>query len=207
MGKGELAIRIAKFFQNSDEHSLEAVVPVLPEPQWTVSVHEWCQRENIKLVSTGDHKDLHNIVALEQLDIVISVTYDKILDSTFLSKPSRVLNIHNSPLPKYRGVNPINWALKNNEHKHGVTIHEISPGIDDGPILSQKNFQINPEVDEVIDVYERCLHFGWQLFKETIPKIDTIVPVEQVQENASYYSKKDYPLLGDRKNFTRNSSV
>ena len=69
--------------------------------------------------------------------LAFSVFYDRIIHEPFIGRCDRILNLHNSPLPKYRGVSPINWALKNGEEKHGVTIHEITPRIDDGPVLAQ----------------------------------------------------------------------
>ena len=45
------------------------------------------------------------------------------LKQNFIDSCKNIINLHNSPLPKYRGVRPINWALKNGEHSHGVTIH------------------------------------------------------------------------------------
>ena len=114
--------------------------------------------------------------------------------------------MHNSPLPKYRGVSPINWALKNGETTHGVTIHEITPGIDDGPIIAQTTFPISPDIDEVIDVYNRCVEQGWQLFEQTIARLDQIPAVSQDETQATYYSLEHDGLLGERRNFTREIS-
>ena len=98
------------------------------------------------------------------------------------------MNLHNGPLPKYRGYSPINWALKNNEREHGVTIHEITPGIDDGPVVSQLKYSIYPEFDEVIDVYKRSIEYGWTLFQQTMPLLDKIEARQQVHSDMSYYT-------------------
>ena len=50
----------------------------------------------------------------------------------------KVLNIHLSLLPKYRGRHPLQWALINGEKKTGYTIHEMNADWDAGPILWQK---------------------------------------------------------------------
>ena len=60
-------------------------------------------------------------------------------------------------------------GVKNNEVEHGITIHEITPGIDDGPIVGQLKYSIYPQFDEVVDVYRRSLEYGWILFQQTIP--------------------------------------
>src|SRR5204862_5498551 len=99
--------------------------------------------------------------------------------------------------PKYRGVSPINSALKNGERMHGVTIHEITPGIDDGPIVAQVLFSIYPEHDEVVDVYDRALEYGWTLFEQTMPNLDRIEAEPQDEAEATYYSLTDNELLAE----------
>jgi methionyl-tRNA formyltransferase len=135
------------------------------------------------------------------------VTYNRILRPEFLQRAGKAVNIHNGPLPQYRGVNPINWALKNGECRHGVTIHEMTPGIDDGPVLAQRLFPIDPALDEVIDVYQRCLDHGWQLFQELMPRLWQTKARPQDESLASYYSARDFEKLGERRFFTRAESV
>ena len=198
LGKGTLAIKIARYFEVSEEFKLLGIVPVLPEPKWTDSFSKWAADEGIQVMS------LENLVLLgTKVDLGFSCYYDKILKVQDLLAFSTCLNLHNGPLPKYRGVNPINWALKNGESEHGVTIHSISTGIDDGPIFGQVKFKINPGTEEVFDVYNRSIHFGYSLFLDVITRLDKISPVEQDQELSTYYSKLDFNDLGDRQGFTR----
>src|SRR5262249_14395950 len=153
-------------------------------PGWTESLAAWCQQAGVPCYR--DHTDLPSA-----LDLVVSCYYDKILREDFIARQHRVINLHNSPLPKYRGVNPINWALKNGEREHGVTIHEIIPAIDAGPIIAQVKFTICPEIEEVRDVYHKAIEYGWVLFRTTIPLLDRIIPVEQDHAQATYYGIKD----------------
>lgn len=208
MGKGDLAIRIAEWFLRSEEYELVAIVPVMPEPVWTKSLASWGRRNEVRVVESGHYKDLPGISNVEGgVDFTVSVFYDKIIKGWFIDKCKRIINVHNGPLPKYRGVAPINWALKNEEHEHGITIHEITPGIDDGPIISQLKYAIYPEFDEVVDVYKRALEYGWVLFEQTIPLIDKIIPQEQKHDESTYYNKSDNTALGERSNFTRQASL
>lgn len=207
MGKGKLAIRIADWFLTSKDYRLAALVPVIPEPSWTESISEWARTKGVPIIESGHYKDLPQIQSgSEPLEFVMSVFYDKIIKAWFIERCNRILNLHNGPLPKYRGVSPINWALKNAETEHGVTIHEITPGIDDGPIIGQVKYSIYPDFDEVVDVYNRSLEYGWVLFQQTIPLLDKIRPRTQKDSDASYYSKLDNPRLGERSGFTREAS-
>ena len=208
MGKGTLAAKVAGWFQDSAEYKVLCVVPNMPESSWTVSLKQWAEENGQSYVATGKVEDVPGVKMDNwRVDLAVSVTYDKIIRQWFIDKCDRIINVHNGPLPRYRGVNPINWALKNNEPQHGVTIHEITPGIDDGPIVSQVLFPINPVVDEVVDVYERSLHFGWKLFKETMPNLWTIQPMPQNESKAEYFSARDFARLGERSFFTRAESV
>jgi methionyl-tRNA formyltransferase len=201
-GKGVLAIKVAQWLHDSDEHELVVVLPVMPEPSWTDSFLTWAKDNDVNVVETGHYKDVNP----ENLDIIFSVFYDKIIREKYINRCNMLLNIHNSPLPHYRGVSPINWALKDNRTEHGITIHKITPGIDDGPIIAQCKYSIYPDFDEVIDVYNRALEYGYTLFVNTIGLIDRITPMKQNSENVIYHGSEDNHLLGERRYFTKQTS-
>jgi methionyl-tRNA formyltransferase len=208
LGKGSLAVRIAEAFHMSESHDLALVVPVVPEPPWTESLLGWCDRVGVSAVRSGRIEDIPgNARSGWRAELVFSVFYDKILPASFLGRCERALNLHNSPLPRYRGMAPINWALKNGEREHGVTIHEMTPGIDDGPIVAQVRYPVYPELDEVRDVYGRSLAYGWTLFEQTLPLLDWIEPQPQDHTLATHYRAVDSERLGDRASFTRAESL
>ncbi len=207
-GKGELAIKVSEWFLLSSDYELICIIPVIPEPNWTESFVEWGVKNKIKIVESGKIEDIVGVSDHDwKIDLVVSVFFDKIIKKNFIDKCNKIINIHNGPLPRYRGVSPINWALKNNEVKHGVTIHEITEGIDDGPIIAQVDYSIYPEIDEVEDVYKRSLKYAYLLFTETIVLINRINPYKQDAARSLYYSKSKNRLLGSRKGFTRKSVV
>lgn len=203
LGKGDLAIQVADWFRASPDHELKCVVPVIPEPQWSGSLQGWAEAAGVPVVESGRYRDLAPDSDGRVADLGISIFYDRIFDAAGIALFGRLLNIHNGPLPRYRGVSPINWALKNEEIEHGVTIHEITPGIDDGPIVAQLRYSIHPEVEEVIDVYQRALRYAWLLFEDTMPILDSIVARAQDEEQALYYGRKHDPLLEERAGFRR----
>ena len=208
LGKGELAIQIGEWFLSSDAFSLVAVVPSMPPPSWTTSLVEWAQSNQLPFVASGRYEDIPQMSDHDwRPDLVFSCFYSRIIRSEFISRCNMILNLHNAPLPRYRGVAPVNWALKNGETQHGVTIHEITPGIDDGPIVNQVIFSIDSEREEVIDVYRRCLKYGFTLFEDTIERLDQIVPRPQDDRLAVSYFRKDSERLGERREFTREQSL
>src|SRR4051794_26766007 len=119
LGKGTLACRVAEWFATSEDFDLRLIIPVVPEPQWTESLGEWAQRHRVPVVASGRFTDVPDDL---RIDLAMSVFYNRIITAPFIERCGRILNLHNGPLPRYRGVAPINWALKNGEQSHGVTI-------------------------------------------------------------------------------------
>lgn len=204
LGRGDLAIRIANWFVKSENFELIKIVPVIPESTWMDSLLEWAKKNKISYVTSGDYNDIDNVHDPDwKIDLVFSCFYDKIIKQWFIDKCEKILNLHHAPLPRYRGILPINWSLKNKEKKHGVTIHEITQGIDDGPIISQVDYSIYESFDEVEDVYRRATEYAWTLFQQTMPILYKIKPIPQDDSISSYYSKEDSNLLGDRFSYNR----
>jgi methionyl-tRNA formyltransferase len=200
MGKGDLAIQIGEYFLNDPTWSLDMVVVEFPEPSWTKSLADWAVTNGIP-VHNGKVHELES-----DFDLGFSCFHGSILKESDLAKFSLALNLHNGPLPRYRGVNPINWALRNNEKFHGVTIHKIDLGVDSGPIYGQVMFPINPASEEVEDVYDRALMFGYTLFKDVISRVWILEPIPQDESKALIYTRNDFEALGDRKYFTKQQS-
>lgn len=57
----------------------------------------------------------------------------------------RMLNIHPSLLPKYKGLNTHARALEAGDSEHGCTVHEVTAVLDDGPILGQARVAVLPQ--------------------------------------------------------------
>ncbi len=198
-GKSRLACQIAEYFLNSPEHELVAVVPSIQSSPTFVSVADFARTSGVPILESTE------LESVGIIDLGFSCFYDKIFRSGEIVRFKRLVNLHNSPLPRYRGVRPINWALANGENTHGVTIHDIDAGVDTGPILSQCTFAIFSH-EEVVDVYQRAQRFGWQLFLETAPNLMTLESVSQDEERATTYTTGDAENLGEWSGFVRPGS-
>lgn len=207
LGKGELAIRAAEHLRTADEYDLVAVVPVVPEPDWAPSLSAWADGHGVPCVESGDYRDLlGGRDAGWRVDLGFVFAYMEILPAWFRERFGRLLNLHGSALPRYRGVASINWALKDGASEHGATLHDLTAEVDGGPIVAQVRYSIYPELDEVRDVYARGIEYGWTLFEQTLPLLDRITPVPQDEAQATYFSERDRERLGDRRTFTRERS-
>ena len=78
-------------------------------------------------------------------EIVCLAGFMRVLTAGFVAQwQGRMLNIHPSLLPKYRGLDTHARALAAGEAEHGCTVHEVTAALDDGPILGQARVRIRP---------------------------------------------------------------
>lgn len=78
-------------------------------------------------------------------DIVCFAGFMRIFTETFIERwQGRMLNIHPSLLPKYRGLNTHARALAAGDREAGCSVHEVTLALDDGPILGQARVPIEP---------------------------------------------------------------
>jgi phosphoribosylglycinamide formyltransferase-1 len=78
-------------------------------------------------------------------DILCLAGFMRVLTAGFVRRwEGRILNIHPSLLPKYRGLDTHARALAAGDAAHGCTVHEVTPALDDGPILGQARVPVEP---------------------------------------------------------------
>lgn len=94
--------------------------------------------------SSYDQKLLESIDNY-QPDLVVLAGFLRILSTDFVNHYlGRMLNVHPSLLPKYRGLNTHQRALDSNESVHGVSIHFVTPELDGGPVIIQSEVPVLP---------------------------------------------------------------
>jgi methionyl-tRNA formyltransferase len=200
-GKGPVAIHAATLLREVGAH-IELIVPSSVELSTQPSLRAWAVSEGIPVAATSDLDGLGPLSA----DLGISVFFDRIFRQRHIDQFGRLLNVHNSLLPRHRGVRPINWALRSGDTRHGVTLHEIDAGVDTGPVLAQESFRIDPATDEVADVYDRCLSAAQQLLSRTVSGWRVMHATAQEGSSATVHESKDDELLGDRRYWRRTDT-
>ena len=74
----------------------------------------------------------------------------KIISKNFIKEfGKKIINIHPSLLPKFKGLNTFSRILKNKEKKTGCTVHYVNEKLDGGNIIAQKSFQISSSDNEI----------------------------------------------------------
>ena len=95
----------------------------------------------------------------------------EILSRNFITKfKGKILNIHHSLLPKYKGLNTHQRALNNNEKYSGCTVHLVNSKLDSGKIISQKKVKISKN-DTKNSLARKVLIQEHKLYPRSILKI------------------------------------
>ncbi len=105
-----------------------------------------------------------------QADIICLAGFMRILTPDFTNTwRGRMLNIHPSLLPKYRGLHTHARAIAAGEGEHGCTVHEVTGELDDGPVLGQARVPIMPD-DTPETLAGRVLEMEHQLYPAVLER-------------------------------------
>ena len=92
---------------------------------------------------------LLSILKKNNIQMICLAGFMKILSKNFIKKfKGKILNIHPSLLPKYKGLNTHIRALKNKEKYSGCTVHFVNSRLDSGKIILQKKVKISKNETE-----------------------------------------------------------
>jgi folate-dependent phosphoribosylglycinamide formyltransferase PurN len=95
----------------------------------------------------------------------------KILSKSFIKRfEGKILNIHPSLLPKYKGLNTHERVIKNNEKYSGCTIHFVSSKLDSGKIIMQKKVKISKN-ETIKSLKDKVLKQEHILYPRAIKKL------------------------------------
>ncbi len=88
-------------------------------------------------------------VAASGAKLVVLAGYMRIIDPSITAAwPGRMINLHPSLLPKYRGMHTHRRALRNGDAEHGTSVHFVSAELDGGPVIAQARIAVRAEDTE-----------------------------------------------------------
>jgi len=128
-------------------YKLAAKLPRGRDARSFYSIAQVCRAYGVPVIVTPNVNAPEFLAQLRQLDpvLVASVAAPQIFREDLISLPRLgCINIHNSKLPKYRGMLPNFWQMYHGEKQIGTTIHRINGKLDDGAILLQREAAADP---------------------------------------------------------------
>ena len=113
-------------------------------------------------------KELQDILLDFDLDVLCLAGFMRILSSSFVEQWSgRMLNIHPSLLPKFKGLNTHQRALDAGDREAGCSVHLVTPELDDGPLLGQARLTI-AENETAQTLSRRVLKLEHRLYPQVL---------------------------------------
>ena len=128
-----------------------------------------------KIFNFKDHKQAEKKILSslkkEKIKFICLAGFMKILSNRFIKKfDGKIINIHPSLLPKYRGLNTHIRAIRNKDKFAGCTVHFVTEKLDSGKIIMQKEVKISKK-DTFTSLAEKVLKQEYKLYPAAIKKI------------------------------------
>ena len=114
-------------------------------------------------------KEIMKVIDDSRAEVIILAGYMRILSSEFIDRYlGKILNIHPSLLPKFKGLNTHQRAIDASEKIHGATVHFVTKELDGGPVIAQTSVKIESKdnakslASKVLtkehDLYSKIIH-------------------------------------------------
>lgn len=191
-GRHELAARVLT--EMPSRHEVIYALPQSSAPDRGISATEIAKQRGFSTIEDSGEPGLALAIEGTKPDVLLSCGYPRIIRSDVLDRVAIAANVHFGALPRYRGSFSIPWAILNGETEIGVTLHEIHPGIDDGPIIAQE-FVDDDGRSSCRDLYLRAVTVGTALaikWLGALERGDRPPSAAQDEREATYY-RPSYP--------------
>lgn len=127
---------VAVISNKSDAYGLERAKKAGIEQQ-ILSYKDFDSREHYDLA-------LKELIDQYQPDLIILAGFMRILSNEFVNHYlNKMMNIHPSLLPKYKGLNTHQRVIDAGDKEHGCSVHFVTPELDDGPVILQAKITVN----------------------------------------------------------------
>lgn len=130
-------------------------------PTFTLKAKDFASRRDFDL-------ELFRRLDASGAQVLVLAGFMRIIDGEALSPwVGRMINIHPSLLPKYRGLHTHRRALEAGDEEHGASVHYVTAELDGGPVIAQARISIRAGDDEAV-LAQRLLTFEHQLLPSVL---------------------------------------
>lgn len=156
-------------------------------------VKQYALDNNIEVI-TPDSVNTDEFLSLlkeKNIDFIVVVAFGQLIKENLLEAyKNKIINLHPSSLPKYRGASPVQYTLLNGDEKTHASAMLIEKGMDSGDILSQKEVEIKKD-DDFTSLSEKLSKLGAQTILESILNYDDLIEkrIKQDDDKATFTKK------------------
>ena len=126
-------------------------------------LREYAKKNKIKIMKTTNIKQ-------NEADLLISVLFPLKIEKKIIDKFKKSINLHQAPLPGFKGCNGASHAIIDNVKFFGSTLHLLSSNLDEGDIIAEKKFPLKKNITAK-ELYEYNDDIAFELFKKNIGKV------------------------------------
>ena len=194
MGSPEYAVQVLRALRTVVSDETLRVVSQPDKPQGRgrrvqpSPVSRYAGEANIALDRPERLRDFREVWEAFAPDVIVTAAYGRILPRWLLAMPLRAINLHASLLPRWRGANPIAWAIYAGDAETGVSVMEMAEGVDEGPVLAQRRVAIEQE-DTLTSLTGRLGAIAGELLVEVWPAIVTLPASAQSADGVTFAPK------------------
>ena len=156
-------------------------------------IKKYAQDNNIDVVTPKTVNTEEFVNKLKELDIdyIVVVAFGQMIGKVLLEAyPDRIINLHPSKLPEYRGASPMQFSILNGDKITSATTMLIEKGMDSGDILMQKDVEIK-DSDDYTSMEEKLGEMGAFAIRDTLLNFDSLYEkrIKQDDEKATFCTK------------------
>ena len=156
-------------------------------------VKQYALDNNIEVVTPDsvNTDEFINLLKEKNIDYIVVVAFGQLIKEKLLEEyKNKIINLHPSSLPKYRGSSPVQFSLLNGDKKTHSSAMLIEKGMDSGDILNQKEVEIKAE-DDFTSLSEKLSKIGSEVILESVLNYDEFMKnrIKQDNDKATFTKK------------------
>lgn len=198
MGNPKFAVRTLDILYKDKDIDVELVVSSEDKKRSRgkvspTEIKKYAQDNDIDVVTPKTVNTEEFVNKLKELDIdyIVVVAFGQMIGNVLLEAyPDRIINLHPSKLPEYRGASPMQFSILNGDKITSATTMLIEKGMDSGDILMQKDVEIK-DSDDYTSMEEKLGEIGALAIRDTLLNFDSLYEkrIKQDDEKATFCTK------------------
>jgi len=122
-------------------------------------------------IKSADEDQIIMLLKAWRVDLIILAGWMKVISPEFIEAfPKKIINLHPSLLPKYKGLHAIEQALDSNDKVTGCSVHWVNEELDGGEVIKQQEVPILPD-DDLKTLTKRIQRAEYGLLPDVINSI------------------------------------
>jgi methionyl-tRNA formyltransferase len=161
-------------------------------PGFPFALHEAAPGADLIFVSSG--RQLAGLLAAYSPDLAFCGSFPiKIPDDALAVPRLGIINAHPALLPRYRGPNPMGWAIRNDESALGMTLHRMTSEYDSGAIYAQSAIPLADDEDPATEGIEQFQEMVPPLVADALQRVEAGDPGDPQDESQASYAPNFEP--------------